>query len=118
CDSGHSVHLGHTDNSHHSSLIQIYGIWQMADKNVGSQNFCSVPFLVPPRQITLLTHSASTRILIVEQIRVPFSKLLPYFICMEKSIELPQVENKSDKTRQDRKIQDIKSCRTDGQMDR
>ncbi|KAA6380392.1 MAG: hypothetical protein EZS28_024081 [Streblomastix strix] len=32
----------------------------MADKNISSQNFYSVPFLVPPRQINSLAHSAST----------------------------------------------------------
>ncbi|KAA6373698.1 MAG: hypothetical protein EZS28_030777 [Streblomastix strix] len=64
CDTGHSGHSGHMGNSYHSPMIQIYGIWQMADKNVGSQNFCSVPFLVPPRQITSLAHSTGMHILI------------------------------------------------------
>ncbi|KAA6371341.1 MAG: hypothetical protein EZS28_033133 [Streblomastix strix] len=43
---------------------------------------------------------------------------LGHKLTVEKSIELPQMGNKTDKTRQDRKIQDTESCRTVGQMDR
>ncbi|KAA6315408.1 MAG: hypothetical protein EZS28_055427 [Streblomastix strix] len=52
-----------------------YGRWQT--KIAGVSRICSVPFLVPPRQITSFIHSASTHTLMVEQIRVPFSKYLP-----------------------------------------
>ncbi|KAA6399093.1 MAG: hypothetical protein EZS28_005380 [Streblomastix strix] len=60
-----------------------YGRWQT--KIAGVSRICSVPFLVPPRQITSFTHSVSTHTLMVEQIRVPFSKGLPYFNCMDNS---------------------------------
>ncbi|KAA6387247.1 MAG: hypothetical protein EZS28_017227 [Streblomastix strix] len=53
----------------------------MQTKIAGVSRICSVPFLVAPGQITSFIHSASTHILMVEQIRVPFSKGLPYFIC-------------------------------------
>ncbi|KAA6371374.1 MAG: hypothetical protein EZS28_033098 [Streblomastix strix] len=63
-----------------------YSRWQT--KIAGVRRICSVPFLVPPRQITSFIHFVSTHILTVEQICVPFPKGLPYFICIDISFHL------------------------------
>ncbi|KAA6373341.1 MAG: hypothetical protein EZS28_031133 [Streblomastix strix] len=68
---------------HPQFKFMAYGRWQT--KIAGVSRICSIPFLVPPRQITSFIHSASTHTLMVEQIRDPFPKGLPYFICMDNS---------------------------------
>ncbi|KAA6395754.1 MAG: hypothetical protein EZS28_008720 [Streblomastix strix] len=51
--------------------------------------------------------------------RIPAIRgIIPQIRIVEKLIELSQKEDNIDKTRQDRKVRETKSCRTDGQMDR
>ncbi|KAA6328790.1 MAG: hypothetical protein EZS28_053678 [Streblomastix strix] len=48
CDSGHSGHLGHIDNSHHFSMILIHGMNDfMAALFHRSPRICPVPKSVP-----------------------------------------------------------------------